>query len=222
MKRYSAVVFDWDGTVMDSTHSIVAAIQGACADLGLPVPPAREAAWVIGLSLESALYRCVPTLAAAQMPAFIDRYRFHFLSRDPEIKLFDGIPELFTALQSRQVLLGVATGKSRVGLDRVLTAKNLHGQFQVTRCADESFSKPHPGMLLEIMDELGLPPERLLMVGDTTHDIQMAAAAGVDSMAVTYGAHDTATLLRAEPTVMVSSVGEMQSWLLDRVPAFRV
>lgn len=217
MKRYSAVVFDWDGTVMDSTHSIVAAIQGACADLGLPVPPAQEAAWVIGLSLESALYRCVPTLTADQMPDFIDRYRVHFLSRDPEIKLFDGITDLLATLQSRQVRLGVATGKSRVGLDRVLTAKQLHGHFHVTRCADESFSKPHPAMLLEIMEMLDIPAEQILMVGDTSHDIQMAAAAGVDSMAVTYGAHDTATLLQAEPTVMVSSVGEMQSWLLDRV-----
>jgi len=217
VKRYSAVVFDWDGTVMDSTHSIVAAIQGACADLGLPVPPAQEAAWVIGLSLESALYRCVPTLTADQMPDFVDRYRVHFLSRDPEIKLFDGITDLLATLQSRQVRLGVATGKSRVGLDRVLTAKQLHGHFHVTRCADESFSKPHPAMLLEIMEMLDIPAEQILMVGDTSHDIQMAAAAGVDSMAVTYGAHDTATLLQAEPTVMVSSVGEMQSWLLDRV-----
>ncbi|MFW7343840.1 HAD-IA family hydrolase [Pollutimonas sp. H1-120] len=217
MKRYSAVVFDWDGTVMDSTHSIVEAIQGACADLGLPVPPAREAAWVIGLSLESALYRCVPTLTAEQMPDFIDCYRVRFLSRDPDIKLFEGITDLFATLESRQVALGVATGKSRVGLDRVLAAKQLHGHFQVTRCADESFSKPHPAMLLEIMDELSLQPDQVLMVGDTSHDIQMATAAGVDSMAVTYGAHDMATLLQAEPTVMVSSVDEMRSWVLDRV-----
>src|SRR5690606_20876682 len=104
-----------------------------------------------------------------------------------------------------------------VGLDRVLAAKQLQGHFHVTRCADESFSKPHPAMLLEIMDELNLQPDQVLMVGDTSHDIQMATAAGVDSMAVTYGAHDTATLLQAEPTVMVSSVNEMRSWVLDRV-----
>jgi phosphoglycolate phosphatase len=217
VKRYSAVVFDWDGTVMDSTHSIVEAIQGACADLGLPVPPAQEAAWVIGLSLESALYRCVPTLTADQMPDFIESYRVRFLSRDPDIKLFDGITDLLSTLRSRQISLGVATGKSRVGLDRVLAAKQLQGHFHVTRCADESFSKPHPAMLLEIMDELNLQPDQVLMVGDTSHDIQMATAAGVDSMAVTYGAHDTATLLQAEPTVMVSSVNEMRSWVLDRV-----
>src|SRR5690606_21809443 len=154
MKRYEAVIFDWDGTVMDSTHSIVAAIQGACADLELPIPGQREASWVIGLSLESALYRCVPTLTAERLPQFLDRYRFHCLSREPHIKLFVGVTELLADLRARQVRLGVATGKSRVGLDRVLGAMQLQDHFHVTRCADESFSKPHPGMLLEIMDEL--------------------------------------------------------------------
>ena len=217
MKRYDAVVFDWDGTVMDSTHSIVEAIQGACADLELPIPSATDASWVIGLSLESALYRCVPTLSAEQLPAFLERYRYHFLRRDPEIKLFDGIVGLLDTLRAREVTLGVATGKSRVGLDRVLGAMQLNDYFHTTRCADESFSKPHPAMLLEIMAELDLEPRQVLMVGDTSHDVQMATAAGVDSMAVTYGAHDTPTLLQAEPTVMVASVREMQSWLLDRV-----
>lgn len=217
MKRYSAVIFDWDGTVMDSTHSIVSAIQLACADIRLPVPSAEQAAWVIGLSLESALYRCVPTLTAEQLPLFLERYRHHFLSRDPQIKLFDGIPELISTLRSRSVTLGVATGKSRVGLDRVLASTQLHEQFDITRCADESFSKPHPGMLLEIMEARALRPEQVLMVGDTTHDIQMASAAGVDCMAVTYGAHDKPTLVRAQPTVMVSNVREMQAWMLDRV-----
>ncbi|HUH59252.1 MAG TPA: HAD-IA family hydrolase [Candidimonas sp.] len=217
MKRYGAVVFDWDGTVMDSTHSIVAAIQGSCADLELPVPSARDASWVIGLSLESALYRCVPTLTAEKLPLFLERYRHHFLSRDPEIKLFDGIVALLDSLRARNVVLGVATGKSRVGLDRVLGTMQLHDHFDTTRCADESFSKPHPAMLLEIMAERDLRPEQVLMVGDTSHDIQMATSAGVDSMAVTYGAHDKRTLLEAEPTVMVNSVREMQAWLLDRV-----
>ncbi|HWL28013.1 MAG TPA: HAD-IA family hydrolase [Burkholderiaceae bacterium] len=217
MKRYDAVVFDWDGTVMDSTHSIVAAIQGACSDLELPIPSASEASWVIGLSLESALYRCVPTLGAEQLPRFLERYRHHFLRRDPEIKLFEGIVALLDALRARDVALGVATGKSRVGLDRVLGTMQLHDYFHATRCADESLSKPNPAMLLEIMTELDLEPGRVLMVGDTTHDVHMATAAGVDSMAVTYGAHDQRTLLQSEPTVMVASVPEMQAWLLERV-----
>jgi phosphoglycolate phosphatase len=217
MKRYAAVVFDWDGTVMNSTHSIVSAIQLACADIGLPVPAASQASWVIGLSLESALYHCVPTLTAGQMPEFLVRYRHHFLARDPEIKLFDGVVDLLGALRARDVSLAVATGKSRVGLDRVLTAMDLGGHFHVTRCADEAASKPDPAMLLEIMDVLSLDPEQVLMVGDTTHDIQMADAAGVDSMAVTYGAHDQPTLAQASPTVMVSSVAEMRDWLMMRI-----
>lgn len=217
MKRYGAVIFDWDGTVMDSTHSIVAAIQASCADLDLPVPSAPAASWVIGLSLESALYHVVPTLTASVMPRFLERYRVHFFARDPEIKLFDGIVPLLDILESRKVLLGVATGKSRVGLDRVLDSMQLGRYFQTTRCADESFSKPHPAMLMEIMQALDLQPEQMLMVGDTTHDVQMASSAGVDSMAVTYGAHDKQTLLESEPTVMVSSVREMQDWLLERV-----
>lgn len=217
MKRYDAVIFDWDGTVMDSTRSIVTAIQSACADVDLPIPEASVASWVIGLSLESALYHCVPTLTAEQMPMFLERFRFHFLHRDLENKLFDGVVDMLETLRQRTVMLGVATGKSRVGLDRVLSAKQLHSYFDTTRCADESFGKPHPGMLLEIMDELSLRPEQLLMVGDTSHDIQMATNAGVDSMAVTYGAHDKRTLLEAEPTIMVSSVHEMQTWLLERV-----
>lgn len=217
MKRYGAVIFDWDGTVMDSTHSIVAAIQAACADIDLPVPSDTDASWVIGLSLESALYHCVPTLTAAKLPEFLERYRYHFLRLDPEIKLFGGIVDVLSTLKSRNVFLGVATGKSRVGLDRALGTMQLREHFHITRCADECFSKPHPAMLLEIMADLNIQPDHVLMIGDTSHDIQMATAAGVDSMAVTYGAHDKSTLLKAEPTVMVSSVRDMKAWLLERV-----
>lgn len=219
MKTYAAVVFDWDGTVMDSTHSIVAAIQSACADLELPVPDASEAAWVIGLSLESALYRCVPDLTAKQLPLFLDRYRHHFLALDKQIKLFDGIVDVLQLVRQRNGMLAVATGKSRAGLDRVLTQVRLGDMFHTTRCADETAGKPSPAMLFEIFDELQLDPEQVLMVGDTTHDIDMAANAGVDSMAVTYGAHDIPTLTASQPGVMVSSVAEMQSWLLPRLPA---
>src|SRR5690606_17155130 len=139
---------------------------------------------------------------------FLDRYRFHFLRLDPHIKLFDGMAELLVDLRAGGAKLGVATGKSRVGLDRVLDSVELRNHFDATRCADESFSKPHPGMLLELMEELSLEPEQMLMVGDTSHDIQMATAAGVDSVAVTYGAHDPATLQAAQPTAVVGSVAE--------------
>lgn len=218
MKKYSAVVFDWDGTVMDSTHSIVVSIQAASADLGLAVPDAHDAAWVIGLSLESALYRCVPDLTAEQLPQFLERYRYHFFRRDPEIKLFDGILDVLSLIRQRNARVAVATGKSRVGLDRVLAQVQLLDMFHATRCADETVSKPNPAMLHELLEEFELEPEQVLMVGDTTHDIDMAAAAGMDSMAVTYGAHDIATLQKSNPGIMVSSVAEMQAWLEPRLP----
>src|SRR5690554_4174792 len=204
---------------MDSTHSIVKSIQDACVDLELAVPDSRDAAWVIGLSLESALYRCVPDLTAEQFPLFIERYRHHFLTLDTKIALFDGIVDVLKMVRQREGMLAVATGKGRAGLDRVLDRVQLSEMFHTTRCADETASKPSPLMLLEILEELQLDPEQVLMVGDTTHDIDMATQAGIDSMAVTYGAHDIPTLTASQPTVMVSSVPEMQSWLMSRLPA---
>lgn len=217
MKRYKAVVFDWDGTVMDSTASIVGAMQAACVDLALPVPSIKDASWVIGLSLQQALLRCAPTLKEEQLPQFIERYRHHFFSFDQHLTLFDGIVPLLEDLKQQDIRLGVATGKSRLGLDRVLKVHQLTEHFDCTRCADETEGKPHPAMLFEIMENLRLEPEEVLMVGDTTHDVQMATSAGVDSMAVTYGAHDKRTLLMSEPTVMVSSVKEMRNWLTARL-----
>jgi len=217
MARYTAVLFDWYGTVMDSTYSIASSIQLASADLELPVPSIQQASWVIGLSLESALYRAVPDLTAEQMPLFLERYRHHFMQRDPHIKLFDGILPFMGELRGRQIALGVATGKSRQGLDRVLQQVNLSTFFDATRCADETRSKPDPEMLHQLLAELMLEPEQVLMVGDTVHDIHMAANAGMDSVAVTYGAHDPQTLAKAEPTVMVDNVAQTRDWVLARI-----
>ncbi len=217
MKKYSAVIFDWDGTVIDSTHSIVSAIQAACADLSLPVPPTREAAWVIGLSLESALYRCIPDLTAEQMPHFLERYRHHYFGYDPHIRLFDGMASVLQDMRAQSIRLAVATGKSRIGLDRVLDQVALRPLFDTTRCADETASKPDPTMLFEILTEFSLEPDDVLMVGDTTHDVHMAHHAGVDSVAVTYGAHDPDTLKASEPGFIATSVGELRTWLWPRL-----
>ncbi|HHU95135.1 MAG TPA: HAD-IA family hydrolase [Alcaligenaceae bacterium] len=217
MKHYDAVIFDWDGTLMDSTFSIVESIQLASADVGLPVPSTMQASWIIGLSLESGLYKAVPELTADLMPAFIERYRHHFFQRDKSIKMFDGAVPMLAELRQRTIPISVATGKSRVGLDRVLRAVELVDYFNTTRCADETQSKPDPQMLHEIMWELDLEPERVLMVGDTTHDIHMAHNAGMDSLAVTYGAHDVPTLEKSEPTVIVESVPEMREWIFRRL-----
>ncbi|SAI73630.1 hydrolase [Bordetella ansorpii] len=213
---YRLVVFDWDGTLMDSTHSIVAAIQGACRDLDLPVPSASEASWVIGLSLESALRRAVPALTQSMVPRFLERYRTHYLLRDPELRLFDGVSDLLAALARQQALMAVATGKSRVGLDRALAASATRGVFAATRTADETFSKPHPAMLNELMEELDVAPEHVVMIGDTSHDLRMAANAGVHSVGVTYGAHTLAELQDCGPQAIVGNVAELRQWLLPR------
>jgi phosphoglycolate phosphatase len=213
---YSLVVFDWDGTLMDSTHSIVAAIQAACRDLELPVPSASQASWVIGLSLESALRRAVPDLTNAMLPRFLERYRVHYLLRDPELKLFDGVRELLAELAQRDVRMAVATGKSRVGLTRALAASGLTDAFQATRCADETFSKPNPAMLHQILDELDVPPEYAIMIGDTSHDMQMASNAGMHSLGVAYGAHTRDELEECRPQAVVESVAAMRDWLLAR------
>ena len=217
MKQYSVVIFDWDGTLMDSTNSIVASIQAACRDLELPVPSNEQASWVIGLALEPALRHCVPKLTKSLEPLFLERYRHHYLSRDTGLKLFDGVLPMLDDLSRQGVRLAVATGKSRVGLNRALAATALHDRFHSTRCADETFGKPHPKMLLEIMDELSVDPEEVVMVGDTSHDLTMASNAGVHGLGVTYGAHPPDELSRCAPRDMVHDVKDLHRWLSDRV-----
>jgi len=214
---YTLVVFDWDGTLMDSTHDIVVAIQSASRDLGLPVPTREQARWVIGLPLGPALARAVPALTPELQPQFVARYRQHYLTRDPQRRLFDGIAPLLEELRRRHVQLAVATGASRVGLNRALAATGLTQHFAATRCADETHGKPHPAMLLELMDELQVDAQELIMVGDTTHDLQMAKNAGVDSLAVSYGAHTEAELLTGTPQAVAHDVAALRAWLLARV-----
>lgn len=216
MNRYEVVVFDWDGTLMDSTGDIVRAMRLACEDLDFPVPDEREAAWVIGLSLEKALEHIVPNLTLEQRPVFLDRYRFHYLARDKELQLFDGVREMLDALRQKGVALAVATGKSRVGLNRALQATGLQSYFEVTRCADETFGKPHPEMLLQIMDELVAQPQDVVMVGDTSHDLNMAANAGVHGLAVSYGAHHASELGQHPHQGLAHNVTDVNEWLSVR------
>lgn len=214
---YSLVVFDWDGTLMDSTPAIVAAMQGACRDMGLPVPPDEAASWVIGLGLADALRAVVPDLEPERWGPFSDRYRYHYLTRDPELRLFAGVDAMLAALAATGASLAVATGKSRRGLDRALEATGLSRRFDATRCADETHSKPHPAMLLELMDELAAAPEDTLMIGDTSHDLNMANSAGVHGLAVSYGAHQQGELQACSPVGLVHSVSELAAWLSPRV-----
>jgi len=214
---YTLVVFDWDGTLMDSTHDIVAAIQAACHDLALPVPTPAQARWVIGLPLGAALQYAVPQLSPELQPQFVASYRKHYLTRDPQLRLFDGIASLLTELRSRDITLAVATGKSREGLNRALAATGLAQHFAATRCADESHGKPHPAMLYELMDELAVAASDVVMVGDTTHDLHMAQNAGVHGVGVAYGAHSAAELRTCAPQAVVADVAALRDWLLARV-----
>ncbi|MBY0266212.1 MAG: HAD-IA family hydrolase [Burkholderiales bacterium] len=212
-KRFELVVFDWDGTLMDSAAAIAEAIQEACRDLGQPVPDDERARYVIGLGLNDALAHVAPGLDVADYPRMIDRYRVHFLRRDGGTKLFDGARELLDELRDEGYLLGVATGKSRRGLDRAMADSGLAGFFDMTRCADEGHSKPHPGMLQAIIDGLATTPEQTLMIGDTTHDVQMAQAAGASALALTHGAHGREALQSSAPLALLDDLPALRLWL---------
>jgi len=212
--NYRLLVFDWDGTIIDSATTIAECIRAAAADLGLEVPTKEQASHVIGLGLHDALRHAVPGLPAARTAEFVERYRHHFRAREDEMDLFPGMRELLQSLHGTKIL-GIATGKSRRGLDRALEATGLGPCFRASRCADETHPKPHPAMLLELMDELGVPAGQALMIGDTSHDLDMARAAGVDALAVTYGAHAEEGLRSCQPRACVASVPELDRWLMQ-------
>lgn len=212
-RRYELIIFDWDGTVLDSAGAIVSSIQQAAQDLGLQPPSDERARHVIGLGLHEALRYAMPDLPGEHHLRLAERYRHHYLSRDHELSLFGGIAELVKRLAGEGYRLGVATGKSRRGLDRALAASGLSAFFDATRCADECHSKPHPQMLEELLEETGIAASAALMIGDTGHDVEMAHNAGVGAVAVTYGAHSRAELLARRPLACVDTVPELASWL---------
>lgn len=211
-KRFRLLVFDWDGTLADSASIIVRAIQQACRDLELAVPTDAQARYVIGLGLHDAIRHVAPDLHEDDYGKYSERYREHYLARDFDIPLFAGVLEMLDELAARGYLLGVATGKSRVGLDRSLARAGLQSRFDATRCADEGFPKPHPDMLLTLMDQLATEPHETLMIGDTTHDLELAKNAKTAAIAVTYGAHPSAEFDALRPLAKVDSVAELRRW----------
>ncbi len=211
--RYRLIVFDWDGTLMDSASGIVECIQEASREMGLPVPTPERARHVIGLGLQDSLRFAVPELAESHYPAFAELYRKHFFARETAMSLFPGAHDLLRDLRGAGYSLAIATGKSRRGLDRALAAAGVGAFFCASRCADETNSKPHPAMLNELMRELAHEPRHLVMIGDTSHDLDMAASAGVDAVAVTYGAHAEEVLRSRAPRGVVSSIRELGEWL---------
>jgi phosphoglycolate phosphatase len=214
-RRFDLIAFDWDGTLFDSTGLIVKCIQAACADIGAEVPSDEAAAYVIGLGLHDALKHAAPGLAPERYPALGERYRHHYFARQHELVLFEGTLAMLQALKARNHWLAVATGKGRRGLDEALAHSQLHGMFDATRTADQTASKPHPRMLLELMAELGAAPERTLMIGDTTHDLLLARNAGVARVGVSYGAHEPEAFDEHSPLFVAHSTRELHDWLLQ-------
>jgi len=213
-RQYDLVVFDWDGTLMDSERKIVRCLSAAAADLGLTDPGVDAMRHIIGLGLDEAMQQLFRGAPAALRSRLTERYREHFLNLDQtHMPLFPGVADGLERLAQEGFLLAVATGKARRGLDRVLDETGTRHLFAATRCADESFSKPHPKMLEDILDMTGMARERVLMVGDTIYDMQMARNAGIPGLAVSYGVHARAQLLECAPLACVDSFAEVCAWL---------
>lgn len=213
-RQFDLIVFDWDGTLFDSTALIARCIQAACGDVGVAVPSDRDASYVIGMGLVEALTHAAPDLPRERYKELADRYRHHYFAKQHQIVMFDGTLPMLQALKSRHHWLGVATGKSRRGLDEALRTVELQGMFDATRTADETRSKPHPQMLQELMAAFGVAPGRTLMIGDTTHDLQLAANAGTASIGVSYGAHAHEAFEDFDTRFVAHSTAELHDWLV--------
>jgi phosphoglycolate phosphatase len=199
--------------VVDSASHIAESVQNAAADLDLPIPSEREARHIIGLGLVDALSYLFPALAAERYPLLADRYRHHYLAGDHKVQLFAGVSAALMDMREAGFQLAVATGKARRGLERALQSTNLAAVFHASRCADEGHPKPHPDMLLYLIQSMRVERTRTLMIGDTTHDLLMARNAGVAALAAGYGAHPPETLIEHAPLACASSFAELAQWI---------
>ena len=210
------IVFDWDGTLMDSAAHIVNCLQNAITELSLEPKTSDELKNIIGLGLREALFALYPQATDEELTALVDRYRKHFF--DPQTapcELFTGARELVEELYAKDYFLAVATGKGRNGLDKVLKETGMGEFFPITRCADETHSKPHPQMMLDIIDYYGIEANEAIMIGDTEYDLQMANNAAAHSVAVTYGVHEKQRLLDCKPLTCLDSINDLHQWLLN-------
>jgi len=215
MQDYKLVIFDWDGTLMDSVDRIVSSMQSAAKTVGLSIPSNDEVKQIIGLSLTVALQALFVGITDEQVDAMLVQYKYEYVEGDATpTPLFDNAVNLLTQLKQKNKLLAVATGKGREGLSRVLKVSNTNDFFHTTRCAGEMPSKPDPEMLNSILAELAIAPHEAVMIGDTSHDLKMAQAAGVDSIGVTFGVHDSDILDKYQPKKIVDSLAELQKLLV--------
>lgn len=212
-KRFELLVFDWDGTLADSARVIVDAVQQGSLEAGVAPPEEARIRGVIGLGLQEALQVLFPDVGAATRLRISQGYRRWYTENEHLVGLFHGVESALQELQEAGFLLAVATGKGRRGLNRAFEATGLGPLFMASRCAGECFSKPHPQMLEEIMDELGTARERTLMIGDSVFDLQMAHNAGVHAVGVSYGAQQEAQLRPHAPIACFDSFAKLRAWL---------
>ena len=213
-RNFDLIAFDWDGTLFDSTKIIVRCIQSAVRDVGGTVPTDEAAGYVIGLGLQQALAHAAPDVPVEKYQLLGERYKHHYAAHADDLSLFDGVLPMLASLKTRGHLLAVATGKSRRGLDDAFGRVELKGVFDGSRTADETAGKPDPRMLHELMKQFGVTATRVLMIGDTTHDLQMAVNAGCPSVGVSYGAHEPEAFAVLKPLHIARSVQGLASWLL--------
>lgn len=213
---YQLIIFDWDGTIMDSAQKISNCIKASARDVGLIEPSTEQAKSIIGLGLFEAMHQLFPDANDAKVAAMVDAYKHHFVTADDtEQKLFEGVVEGLNALERAGAVLAVATGKSRAGLDRAFAALDLRHHFITSRCADETRSKPHPQMLHEILDFTAIGPDKAIMVGDTTFDLDMAANANMAGLGAGYGVHSEQMLFDAKALSVEKNFNDIVMWLLD-------
>lgn len=220
--RFKLLVFDWDGTLMDSEARIVACMRAAAADLELEVPGKESVRNIIGLGLAEAVRSLFPQQEPV-VPKMVERYRYHFLqANNTPSELFEGAGEVLHTLAEEGYLMAVATGKGRQGLNKVLEETDLGHLFHATRTADETFSKPNPEMLFQVMNELGTDPAETLMIGDTEYDLQMANNARVPGLAVSYGVHEPERLMQHAPLGCLDDITELTGWLKSQPVSLQV
>ncbi|MCU7553955.1 HAD-IA family hydrolase [Alteromonas sp. ASW11-19] len=215
MKNYQLVIFDWDGTVMDSAAKIIRCMQNAARHCEVPVPTDDEVAHIIGISLKPAIMQLFNTRDEALADRIVQAYKTEYLQQDVvPCPLFTGAEKLFDALRAANKTLAVATGKARRGLNRAWSNTGTGHYFATSRCADEANSKPSPDMLVQILEELNVSAADAVMIGDTVYDMQMAEAIGMDRIGVSYGVHAQVNLEKHKPEAIVHSLAELGELLL--------
>ena len=213
---YQLIIFDWDGTIMDSAQKIANCIRASARDVGVEAPSDEKAKSIIGLGLLEAMTVLFSTATESQVKQIVEAYKYHFVKGDvTEQSLFEGVESGLQALEDAGAVLAVATGKSRAGLDRIFAETGLKKHFITSRCADETRSKPHPQMLNEILDFSAINADKAIMVGDTTYDMDMALNANIDGLGVSYGVHTESMLLESKALSVQHSFNQLLAWLLD-------